>query len=155
MCGPVDPATLRRVACHGDVRIPQKTVIPVATAPFRRISFQFFVALAQQKECVVITAQPHVEAMLFDPAGSAATRRSLSSEAPADLKYRNVVGAPVPGMSQFESGGNGRATATDDSDFYGLSSPQLPLSHFVGAAGCTPSVIRILQYRCYMFLQPL
>ena len=93
--------------------------------------------------------------MFFDATGSAAARRSLSSEAPADLKYRNVVGALVSGMSQFEGGGNGCTTAADDSDLYGLSSRQLPLSHFAGAAGCTPPVIRVLQYRCYMLLGSL
>jgi len=134
MCRPVDPAALRRATRDGDVRIRQEEVIPVPNGPFR-IFIQFFIALPQQQECIVITAEPHVKPVLFDTTGSAATGRTLSPKAPAELIYGNVISALVPGLSQFEGGRDGCATAANDGDLYGLSKSQCRFPVSSGSAG--------------------
>ena len=150
MRGPVDPSAIRRIARCGNVRIRHEEIIPVAAGPLF-VSFQFFVALAQQHECVVIAAEPDMEPVLLDATGGPAAGGSFAAKPPAELIDGDVVGALVLRPGQFEGCRDRRATAPDHRDLDWLSVAQLPLPLARAASHCVANPSNHLD-QCYMLL---
>lgn len=75
-----------------------------------------------------------MKSVLFYATRNATAGRPLSTQTPASLINRDVIGPLVPGLRQLKRSRNGSTAAADDSDLYRLSNSQLPLPHLGRAA---------------------